>query len=205
MGLYMVERNVSDISPDRLRLYQRALESACSRVRESGRRVRYINSAVVPIDGRALDLFGAASAEAIKEMHALAQVPYERIVEVLDLTPRFLSPSTSRSRHPAKKGIDDTMNDTAPPELVRWLADGQRFFGLCLEQLGRADQLEAKARTLEAENEMLREEMARLRHKVDMLQTDRSEMVAAFNDLAGHVTQVVDHILQKSEDGENSK
>ena len=26
-------------------------------------------------------------------------------------------------------------------------------------------------------------------------------MVAAFNDLAGHVTQVVDHILQKSEDG----
>jgi hypothetical protein len=205
MGLYMVERNVSDISPDRLRLYQRALESACSRIRESGRRVRYINSAVVPLDGRALDLFGAASAEAIKEMHALAQVPYERIVEVLDLTPRFLSPSTSRPRHPAKKGIDDTMNDTAPPELVRWLADGQRFFGLCLEQLGRADQQEAKARTLEAENEMLREEMARLRHKVDMLQTDRSEMVAAFNDLAGHVTQVVDHILQKSEDGENSK
>jgi hypothetical protein len=30
-------------------------------------------------------------------------------------------------------------------------------------------------------------------------------MVAAFNDLAGHVTQVVDHILQKSEDGENGK
>jgi hypothetical protein len=159
----------------------------------------------VPTDGRGLDLFGADSAEAIKEIHAVAQVPYERIVEVLDLTPRFLSPSTSRSRHPAKKGIDDTMSDSAPPELVRWLADGQRFFSLCLEQLGRADQLEAKARTLEAENEMLREEMARLRHKVDMLQTDRSEMVAAFNDLAGHVTQVVDHILQKSEDGENSK
>jgi hypothetical protein len=26
-------------------------------------------------------------------------------------------------------------------------------------------------------------------------------MVAAFNDLAGHVTQVVDHIIQKSENG----
>lgn len=205
MGLYMVERNVSDISPDQLRRYQRALDSACSRLGDIGRRVRYINSAVVPADGRALDLFGANSAEAIKEIHAVAQVPYERIVEVLDLTPRFLSPSTSRSRHAAKKGIDDTMSDSAPPELVRWLADGQRFFSLCLEQLGRAEQLDAKARTLEAENEMLREEMARLRHKVDMLQTDRSEMVAAFNDLAGHVTQVVDHILQKSEDGENSK
>ena len=43
--------------------------------------------------------------------------------------------------------------------------------------------------------------LPRLRHRVDVLETDRSEMVAAFNDLAGHVTQVVDHILQKSEDG----
>jgi len=154
---------------------------------------------------RALDLFGAQSAEIIKEVHAVAQVSYQRIVEVLDLTPRFLSPITSRSGHAAKKRIDDTMTDSAPPELARWLADGQRFFSLCLEQLGRADHLEARARTLEAENEMLREEMARLRHKADLLQTDRAEMVAAFNDLAGHVTQVVDHILQKSEDGENSK
>jgi len=52
---------------------------------------------------------------------------------------------------------------------------------------------------------MLREEVARLRQRADVLQGDRSEMIAAFNDLAGHVTQVIDHILQKSEDGENSK
>ena len=91
------------------------------------------------------------------------------------------------------------------PELARWLADGQRLFGVCLETLESSERLQARNQTLESENEMLREEVARLRHKVDMLQTDRSEMVAAFNDLAGHVTQVVDHILQKSEDGENSK
>ena len=30
-------------------------------------------------------------------------------------------------------------------------------------------------------------------------------MVAAFNDLAGHVTQVVDHIIRKSEDAEGTK
>jgi hypothetical protein len=40
---------------------------------------------------------------------------------------------------------------------------------------------------------------------VDLLQTDRAEMVAACNDLAGHVTQVADHILQKSENSENEK
>jgi len=205
VGLYLVERNVGDISPDRIRVHQHALNSACSRLNGIGKRVRYINSAVVPTDGRAMDLFGAESTEAVKEIHAVAQVPYERIVEVLDLTPSFLSPITSRSRRPAKKGIADTMSDSAPAELMRWLSDGQRFFGLCLEQLGRTDHLDAKARTLEAENEMLREEMARLRHRLDLLQTDRSEMVAAFNDLAGHVTQVVDHILQKSENGEEGK
>lgn len=205
MGLYLVERNVSAISPDRIRTHQRALSSACSRLSGIGKRVRYINSAVVPTDGRAIDVFGAESTEAVKEIQAVAQVPYERIVEVLDLTPSFLSPLTSRSRRPAKKGIADTMSDSAPAELMQWLSEGQRFFSLCQDQLARTDHLEAKARTLEAENEMLREEMARLRHRVDMLQTDRSEMVAAFNDLAGHVTQVVDHILQKSENGEETK
>jgi hypothetical protein len=86
------------------------------------------------------------------------------------------------------------MTANAAPELARWLADGQRLFGVCLEML------ENFAR-LQSENDMLREEVARLRHRVDILQTDRAEMVAAFNDLAGHVTQVVDHIIQKSEDG----
>lgn len=88
-------------------------------------------------------------------------------------------------------------------ELTRWLADGQRFFGQCLETVENADRLQARNRTLERENEMFREEVTRLRQRIDVLQGDRNDMVAAFNDLAGHVTQVVDHILQKSGDGEN--
>ena len=205
MALYLVERDLGAVSPDQLRLDQRAVASACSQVNGLGRRVRYINSAVIPTDGRALDLFGAQSAETIKEVHGLAQVAYVRIVEILDLTPGFLQPTTSRSRHSPKKGVDDTMADSAAPELARWLADGQRFFGLCLELLEKSNRSQMKAQTLEAENEILREEVARLRHRVDLLQTERADMVAAFNDLAGHVTQVVDHILQKSEDGENGE
>ena len=85
------------------------------------------------------------------------------------------------------------------------MVDGQRLFGVCLETLEQANRLQGRNETLESENEMLREEVVRLRQRVDVLQADRSEMVAAFNDLAGHVAQVVDHILQKSEDGENTK
>jgi hypothetical protein len=163
MALYMVERDLGAVSPDQLRVDQHAVASACHQLNERGVRVRYINSAIVPTDGRGLDLFGAQSPETVKEVHAVAQVAYLRIIEILDLTPGFLQTTTSRSRQSLKKGADDTMTDSAPPELARWLADGQRFFSLCLELV---------------------------------------EMVAAFNDLAGHVTQVVDHILQKSENGE---
>ena len=205
MALYLVERDLGAVSPDQLRLAQRAVAAACSQLSERGKRVRYINSTLVPTDGRGLDLFGAQSAETVKEVHAVAQIAYVRIIEILDLTPGFLPTATSRSRHSAKKGADDTMTDSASPELTRWLADGQRFLSLCLELVEKADRLQATTITLEAENEIMREELARLRHKADLLQAERADMVAAFNDLAGHVTQVVDHILQKSEDDEDSK
>jgi hypothetical protein len=217
MALYLVERDLSSISPEELRLDQREVATACIQLKAQGKHIRYISSAVVPADARTLDLFGADSAELIKEVHAAARVSYGRIVEILDLTPTFLPRGTSRPRRsleravgrfpgaPHPKGPAHAMTENSAPELARWLVDGQRLFGVCLETLEQASRLKTRNETLEGENEMLREEVARLRQRVDLLQTDRSEMVAAFNDLAGHVTQVVDHILQKSEDGENSK
>ncbi|HEY7652095.1 MAG TPA: nickel-binding protein [Methylomirabilota bacterium] len=217
MALYLVERDLSRIPPEQLRLDQRDLASACIQLKAQGKRIRYISSAVVPADGRALDLFGADDAELIKEAHASAGIHYSRIVEVLDLTPSFIPRGTSRSRRSLQravgaaadagkaKGTAYIMTANSAPELARWLTDGQRLFGVCLETLENSERLQARNQTLESENEMLREEVARLRQKVDLLQADRSEMVAAFNDLAGHVTQVVDHILQKSEDAEGTK
>jgi hypothetical protein len=216
MALYLVERDLSAVPLDQLRLDQRAIASVCIRLKGQGKRIRYISSAVVPSDGRALDLFGAETGELVKEAHTIAGILYARILEVLDLTPSFITRGTSRSRQSLQrsartepdathqKGTAQTMTNSAS-ELARWLGDGQRLFNVCLETLENAERLQTRNNTLENENEMLREEVARLRHRVDVLQADRSEMVAAFNDLAGHVTQVVDHILQKSEDGEGSK
>lgn len=210
MALYVVERDLNDVAPEQLRLDQRDVASACIQLKSQGKRIRYMSSAVVPADGRSLDLFGADSVEVVKEAHAAAGVHYARVVEILDLTPNFVQRGTSRPRRALQraaarpdnvgiaKGAPHTMTANSAPELTRWLADGQRLFGVCLETL------ENFAR-LQSENDMLREEVARLRHRVDVLQADRAEMVAAFNDLAGHVTQVVDHIIQKSEDGEGVK
>jgi hypothetical protein len=220
MALYMVERDVTGTSPERLRFEQTGLASACIQLKLQGKRVRFISSAVIPADGRALDLFGADDTELVKEVHVVARVSYSRIVEILDLTPTFIHRDVSRPRRTlrkavvkgaggsptdAAKGVTLTMATDSTSELTRWLGEGQRFLGVCLETVENADRLQARNHTLERENEMLREEVTRLRHRIDVLQTDRNDMVAAFNDLAGHVTQVVDHILQKSEDGENGR
>lgn len=217
MPLFLVERDLSSVPPEQLRLDQREVAAACLQLKAQGKPIRYISSAVVPADARTLDLFGADGVELIKEAHAAAGVGYARVFEILDLTPTFLPRGTSRPRRSLEravgrysdashsKGTVHAMTANSAPELARWLVDGQRLFGVCLETLEQAGRLQARNETLESENAMLREEVARLRHRADVLQADRAEMVAAFNDLAGHVTQVVDHILQKSEDGENGK
>jgi hypothetical protein len=213
MALYVVERDLSNVAPEQLRLDQRSVASACVHLKAQGKSIRYISSSVVPADGRGLDLFGAATGELVEEVHLTARVSFSRIVEILDLTPRFLYQEMSRARRSRQrasndtgrtKGLNQTMTSNSTEDLTRWLVEGQRFFGICLDMVSSSDRLEARNQALESENAMLREEVARFRHRVDMLQNERSDMVAAFNDLAGHVTQVVDHILQKSEDGENS-
>jgi hypothetical protein len=216
MALYVVERDLSDVAPERLRLDQMDVASACIRLKAQGKRIRYMSSMVAPVEGRGLDLFGAESSDVVQEAHTAARVAYSRIVQILDLTPSFVHRGTSRSRRSLlriggapsgeghAKGPTHTMTANSSSELARWLADGQRLFGVCLQTVENAEHLQTRNRTLESENDMLREELSRLRQKVDGLQADRSEMIAAFNDLAGHVTQVVDHILQKSENGENS-
>lgn len=217
MALYVVERDLSNVQAEQLRLDQRSVATVCFQLKSQGKQIRYISSTIVPIDGRSIDLFGAATDDLVKEAHAVAGVSYSRIVEILDVTPSFVHGSTSRSRRSLQrgiggsdagqaKGLNHTMTANSAPDLARWLSEGQRLFGVCLETLENAERLNSRNQTLESENEILREELARLRHRADVLQAERAEMVAVFNDLAGHVTQVVDHILQKSEDGgENSE
>jgi hypothetical protein len=209
MALYVVERDVTGVSAEQLRLDQRGVAAACLQLKAQGKRIRYISSAVVPTEWRVLDLFGSAGAEIVQEAHVFAGVRYVRIVEILDATPSFVERATSRSRRLLQRAAGGDDQPTRPrgtahaptastsSELTQWLADGQRLFAVCLETVETFGRLQG-------ENEMLREEVARLRQRADVLQAERAEMVAAFNELAGHVTQVVDHIIQRSTDGGDS-
>lgn len=209
MALFVVERDLSSVPPERLRLDQRDIATICLRLKAEGKRIRYISSAVMPVDGRAVDLFGADSADLVRQAHVSAAVPYSRITEVLDVTPSYLHRGTSRSRHSLQRavgGLGDVLQRNrseapsavgASADLARWLTDGPRFFAMCLEAVEQASHLLARNETLERESSTLREDLDRLRHCLHVLEADRDEVTVAINELIGRLLADIDRLLER--------
>jgi hypothetical protein len=74
----VTEEKVADAG-DRLRRAARALS-------ERGRASRYIGSILVPVDEIALCLFAAPSAATAAELNETADIPFERILRIVQLT-----------------------------------------------------------------------------------------------------------------------
>ncbi len=87
MGVYMVERNLKGISMDDLGAAQKAAIGKGEEMKAAGTDVRYIRSTFAPEDGRCMCLFEAKSEEDVKRLNDEAGLPYDRIVEALDLSP----------------------------------------------------------------------------------------------------------------------
>ena len=87
MAVYMVERNLAGITMPQLAGAQQAAITTARRFTADGTPVRYIRSTFVPGEARCMCLFDAASAEDVKKVNEAAELPFERIVEALDLTP----------------------------------------------------------------------------------------------------------------------
>lgn len=69
-----------------LQTAQRAINEASRRLTEEGHRVRCLHSTYVPAQRRWVCVFSAASAEAIRKIHEIAQLPVPRVENALDLT-----------------------------------------------------------------------------------------------------------------------
>jgi hypothetical protein len=87
MTVYMVERDLSGVSMEDLGAAQRAAIGKAAQMTASGTNVRYIRSTFAPGDGRCMCLFEAASAADVKRLNDEAGLPYNRVVEALDLAP----------------------------------------------------------------------------------------------------------------------
>lgn len=87
MSVYMVERSLKGISMKDLGGAQKAAIAKAGEMTAEGTSVKYIRSTFAPDDGRCMCLFEATSDSDVKRLNDEAGLPYERIVEALDLTP----------------------------------------------------------------------------------------------------------------------
>lgn len=87
MTVYMVERSLKGISMDDLGGAQKAAIGKAEEMTAAGIEVKYIRSTFAPDDGRCMCLFEARSEADVKRLNDEAGLPYDRIVEALDLTP----------------------------------------------------------------------------------------------------------------------
>ena len=87
MSVYMVERSLKGISMDDLGAAQQAAIATAQAMTAQGTPVRYIRSAFVPESGACRCLFEADEAAAVKRVNETAGLPFDRVVEAMDLTP----------------------------------------------------------------------------------------------------------------------
>jgi uncharacterized protein DUF4242 len=88
MAVYMVERDLPGITGDGLAGAQKAAIASSEKSTTNGTPVRYIRSTFVPGEARCMCLFEASSADAVRDVNESAGLPFTRIVEALDLTPK---------------------------------------------------------------------------------------------------------------------
>ncbi|MDR7555278.1 MAG: DUF4242 domain-containing protein [Armatimonadota bacterium] len=88
MKVYMADRDLPGITLEQLADAQRRAIETSRRFTQEGKPVRYIRSTFVPGESHVMCLFEAASAALVEEVNRAAGIPFVRVVEALDLTPR---------------------------------------------------------------------------------------------------------------------
>jgi hypothetical protein len=84
----MVERDLPGYTTDQLAGAQRAAIESSQKSTTGGTPVRYIRSTFVPGESRCMCLFEAKTPDAVRDVNESAGLPFTRIVEALDLTPK---------------------------------------------------------------------------------------------------------------------
>ncbi len=88
MTVYAVERDLKGIAMDDLAAAQKAAINTSVEFTKQGKSVRYIRSTFLPDEGACSCLFEASNSDDVREVNETAGLPFNRIVEALDLTPQ---------------------------------------------------------------------------------------------------------------------
>ncbi len=88
MPVYIVDRKLPGITNEQLAGAQKAAIDTCKQFSSQGKSVRYIRSMFVPGEAHCMCLFEAANADLVKQVNETAKLPFTRIVDAMDLTPK---------------------------------------------------------------------------------------------------------------------
>jgi len=87
MTVYATERELAGISMEDLGAAQQGAIATAAQMRANGAEITYLRSIFRPEDGKCTCMFEAESADQVRQLNDTAGLPYERVVEALDLTP----------------------------------------------------------------------------------------------------------------------
>jgi muconolactone delta-isomerase len=88
MPVYLVDRNLPGVTVDQLAAAQKAAIETSRKFSAQGKPVRYIRSTFVPGESHCMCLFEASNADLVKQVNETAKIPFTRITEAMDLTPK---------------------------------------------------------------------------------------------------------------------
>lgn len=87
MQVYLVERSLKGIPMEQLAAAQQRAIGTAADMSAEGTPVRYIRSTFVPESGQCMCLFAADDAQQVKSLNERAKIPFDRVVQAMDLTP----------------------------------------------------------------------------------------------------------------------
>ena len=88
MTLYLTERYLPGATPNQLRAIIQAEILSSERSTAAGKPVQYLGSIAIPGDGQMLCRFAAEDATHVRDVNEAADLPFTRIIEVIELGSR---------------------------------------------------------------------------------------------------------------------
>ncbi len=85
MSRYMVERHLPGFTSEQVSAAARSAKQATTQMSSEGTPIRYLRSIFVPGEDKCYCLFDGPSAEAVREANERANLPFQRIVEALQV------------------------------------------------------------------------------------------------------------------------
>ncbi len=87
MPLFVAKRTLPGITPDALMSAGARAKTCCAEMTAEGESVRWIRSFFLPASEQTHCYFDAPSAKSVEEANQRARIPFDEIVEVVELTP----------------------------------------------------------------------------------------------------------------------